>query len=466
MAKEKKSSLHWMRLDNAAKIYPAARRKGWSNVFRQSVTLTEEVDIPVLREALAVVVKRFPSIAARLRKGLFWYYLQEVENPPEIREEQNCPLVYMSNAEMRKCAFRVIVYHERIAVEFFHSLTDGTGALVFLKNLTAEYLERKYGISVPLEHGILDRAEKPKPEELEDSFLKYAGPVPLSRRSPNAWRIPNDPLRDGFMSLVCFRLSAKELLARAHEYNATATVFLGAVMMKALLNLQKEKVPNARRRKRIKLLIPVNLRQVFPSKSLRNFAMFAVPEADPRLGEYTFEELCQLIKHRMGLEITPKFMASVIATNVKDERNILLRIVPLPLKNIVMKAVFDSVGEKKTCLALSNLGAVKLPEVMKPYITRMDIILDVQAGIRSISTLSATSASRSWSATSLPFCRKWGFPSQWKVTKRRRNNPCTVSNAVSVLQIPKKPVRSAARRSITPMSSRRRCALSIRTSAP
>ena len=56
---EKKQPLRWVRLDNAAKIYPAARRKNWSNLFRQSVTLTEEVDTRVLQDALDVTVKRF-----------------------------------------------------------------------------------------------------------------------------------------------------------------------------------------------------------------------------------------------------------------------------------------------------------------------------------------------------------------------------------------------------------------------
>ena len=135
MANINKRKLRWVRLDNAAKIYPAARRKNWSNVFRQSVSLFEEVDIEVLKSALELVVKRFPSIAARLRKGVFWYYLQQVESAPEVKEEYSYPLVFMSKEEMRECAFRVIVYHNRIAVEFFHSLTDGTGALIFLKNL-------------------------------------------------------------------------------------------------------------------------------------------------------------------------------------------------------------------------------------------------------------------------------------------------------------------------------------------
>ena len=131
MARKTKKSLRWMRLDNAAKIYPAARRRNWSNVFRQSVTLTEEVDVAVLQSALDVTVKRFPSIAARLRKGAFWYYLQQLEQAPAVQEEYSYPLCYMSNEEMRRCAFRVIAYGDRIAVEFFHSLTDGTGAMVF-----------------------------------------------------------------------------------------------------------------------------------------------------------------------------------------------------------------------------------------------------------------------------------------------------------------------------------------------
>ena len=58
--KMKKTPLRWVRLDNAAKIYPAARRRNWSNVYRQSVTLYEDVDKEVLQSAVEVVVKRFP----------------------------------------------------------------------------------------------------------------------------------------------------------------------------------------------------------------------------------------------------------------------------------------------------------------------------------------------------------------------------------------------------------------------
>ena len=376
---EKKQPLRWVRLDNAAKIYPAARRKNWSNLFRQSVSLSENVDVQVLQSALDVTVKRFPSIAARLRKGAFWYYLQQVESAPQICEEHSYPLVFMNREEMRKCAFRVIAYENRIAVEYFHSLTDGNGALVFLKSLTAEYLEQKYRVSIPFENGVLDRRELPKEEELEDSFLKYAGNVPASRKDTNAWHMSGEPQKDGFLNLTCFQIPVKPALELAHKHNATLTVFMSAVMMKALLNLQNEKNPNTKRQKRIKLLIPVNLRNLFPSNTLRNFAMYTIPELDPRLGAYSFDEICKIIQHKMGTEFTEKHMSCVIATNVNDERNPLVRLIPLPLKNAVMKAIFDSVGEKKSCLTLSNLGQVKIPEAMAQYVRRFDFILGVQA---------------------------------------------------------------------------------------
>ena len=379
MAKKTRETLSWVRLDNAAKIYPAARRKNWSNVFRQSVTLFDDVDTGVLKSALNITVKRFPSIAARLRKGVFWYYLQQVESAPKIRDEYSYPLTYMSKDEMRKCAFRVIVFHNRIAVEFFHSLTDGTGALIFLKSLVAEYLEQKYNIDIPCENGVLDRMALPTEEELEDCFPKNAGTVPASRKDTNAWHMYGEPQRDGFLNLTCFNIPVKEALDMAHKHNATLTVFMSAVMMKALLNLQNEKNPNARRQKRIKLLIPVNLRQLFPSNTLRNFAMYTIPELDPRLGEYTLDEICKVVYHKIGTEFTAKHMSCVIATNVNDEKNPLVRLIPLPIKNAVMKAIFDSVGEKKSCLTLSNIGQVKVPESMAKYIKRFDFILGVQA---------------------------------------------------------------------------------------
>lgn len=373
-----KTPLRWLKLDNAAKIYPAARRQNWSNVYRLSVTLTEPVDTSVLQSALDATVPRFPSIAARLRRGLFWYYLQQLEKAPSLREEYSYPLTRMGRDEIRQCALRVIVHKNRIAIEVFHSLTDGSGALIFLKTLLAEYLLQKYGVCAAGE-GILDRTAEPSPEELEDSFPKYAGRLTASRKEKDAWELPGTPEEDGFLHVTCFELPVKEVLAKAHEYGVSITAFLCALMLQAIQTLQAEKIPVRRKRKPIKVQIPVNLRKLFPSKTLRNFALYTTPEILPKLGTYSFSELCKIVHHQMGLEITPKHMSMRIATNVSSEKIMAVRLMPLFIKNLVMRAVFDAVGECKSCLSMSNLGQVTLPPEMAAFVTRMDFILGVQA---------------------------------------------------------------------------------------
>ena len=371
--------LRWMRLDNAAKIYPAAKRRGWTNYFRLSVTLKEPVDVQVLRTALDVAVRRFPSIAVRLRRGAFWYYLEEIEKAPPIEEDKSYPLVHVPFDDVRKCAFRVLVYHSRIAVEFFHAVTDGTGGLIFLKTLVAEYLCQKYGISIPAEDGVLGRLEDPDPEELEDSFLRYAGDITASRSEQTAYHLSGTPEPDGFLNLTTLMLPVAAVKEKARAFGASVTEFIAAVMMKAICDLQAEQVPRRMRRKPVKVLLPVNLRGLFPSRTLRNFASYVTPEIDPRLGEYSLSEICKIVHYRMGLENDPRMMAAKIATNVASERSPVLRVMPLFIKNLAMKAVFDLVGECKSCLCLSNLGAVRLPQAMVPYVARMDFIIGVQA---------------------------------------------------------------------------------------
>ena len=372
-------SLRWMRLDNAAKIYPAAKRRNWNNFFRISATLTEPVDVAVLQTALDVTARRFPSIAVRLRRGMFWYYLEQIPQPPVVQPEKSCPLAHVPFHEVRQCAFRVLVYHNRFAVEFFHALTDGTGALIFFKTLLAEYLSQKHGLTVPAEEGVLGRLEEPSAEELEDSFLRYAGDVKASRKEATAWHLSGTPETDGFKNLVTMMIPAEQLKACARQYGVTVTELLCAAMMQAICQLQAEKVPQRRRRKPVKVLLPVNLRNLFPSKTLRNFASYITPEIDPRMGDYSFEEICAAVHHKMGLENNPQTMRAKFAANVASERSPLLRVMPLFIKNLAMKAVFDTVGECKSCLCLSNLGVVRLPEVMVPYVSRMDFIIGVQA---------------------------------------------------------------------------------------
>ncbi len=371
--------LRWMSLDNAAKIFPASRNRHWTNVFRLSATLTEDVDVQALKIALDVTVRRFPSIAVRVRTGMFWYYLEEIPHAPDIMEEKPYPLSRMIFDDIRKCAFRVIVYKKRIAVEFFHALTDGNGGLIFLKTLISEYIYQKYGVKVPFENGVLDRLEEPSADELEDSFFKYAGPKKASRADSDAFKISGKREIDGFKTNTAFILDAAEVAAKAKALGITVTAYITTVFITSVGKIQNDRVKNRKRHKPIKILIPVNLRKIFPSKTLRNFVLYATPGIDPSLGEYSFEEIASIVNHQMKLQITDKNMAAIIATNVGSEKHLVLRATPLFIKNLVMKMVFLAVGERKSCFSFSNLGVVKMPEEFERYVDRLDFVLSVQS---------------------------------------------------------------------------------------
>lgn len=376
MAKRKKRL--WLRLDNAAKIFPASMRSHWSNVFRVSVTLSEPIDPAVLSRALARTAPRFPSVCVRLGRGLFWYYLEEADLPPCILEEASRPLLPMRKKEMSRAALRVIYYENRIAVECFHALTDGSGAMVFLKTLAAAYLEEARSITLPKSCGVLDPEGEVLPEELEDAFLRYEGKTAAPREAGPAFCLKGEKEPDGFLHVTCASASVNEALLLAKEKKVSLTTLLSAAMVLALKNIQKRKVA-PRLERAVRVQIPVNLRKPFPSQTLRNFV--AVVNVGLEKGEMDAEldEILARIHHQMALFTEPRHLRAVFSANVKSEKGLLIRLVPRFLKDIVMRAVFDRVGESLACLCLSNLGAVQIPEEMKPFVSRFDFIIGPQA---------------------------------------------------------------------------------------
>ena len=370
-------SRFWLRLDNAALIFPAVKRPGWCNVFRQSVSLREDIDPAVLQQAANDLKPRFPSLYVRLRTGIFWYYLEEIKKPLTVGQDFAYPLTHMGAKELHTCCLRILYYRNRIAVEFFHALTDGAGGMTYLKTLAARYIALKYGINIPVSDDILDIAQHPQPEEIEDSFLRYSGRHAMSRSEPNSYRLRGTPEKDGIRHLITGILPTDRLVEAAHSHHATVTVFLTAVMAQVITEMQAERAPH-KRPKPVKITVPVNLRRLFGSKTLRNFALALNPGVDPKLGLFTLDDLCSSISAQLSAQTMPQMMAARIAANVIAQRHIILKITPLFIKNRFLRMVYAHVGETKGCLNISNLGVIKLPQPMWPYVERMEFIIGVQ----------------------------------------------------------------------------------------
>ncbi len=121
--------------------------------------------------------------------------------------------------------------------------------------------------------------------------------------------------------------------------------------------------------------MPVNLRRFFPSKTLRNFITMVYPSIDPRLGEYSFEEIVTEVHNFMRYYINAKFLCGDITTNAATKHNFLIRVVPLFIKDLVVRTFYTRVQDKNSSAGLTNMGALPVPADMKPYIDRFDIYM-------------------------------------------------------------------------------------------
>src|SRR5688500_1188830 len=126
------SSSFWMRLDNAAKIYPAVQNEELTAVFRLSCVLTERIKIKPLLEAVAKIENRFPYYKVKPKKGFFWYYLEFHNEPIQIHTDLTIPCREFKKDDL---IFRILIKDYQLSVEFWHILTDGCGGFEFLKSI-------------------------------------------------------------------------------------------------------------------------------------------------------------------------------------------------------------------------------------------------------------------------------------------------------------------------------------------
>ncbi|MBO4980915.1 MAG: alcohol acetyltransferase [Lachnospiraceae bacterium] len=365
----------WYQLDLSAIVYPTLQRRDFSSVYRLSVLLKEEVDPKVLQEAVDRTMPHFPTYKAAIRKGLFWRYLEPNDRPgPFVKKDVKNPCQPMSFKQDNRYLVRFYYYGCRIALEAHHSLGDGTGGMCVLQTVTAEYL-RLLGHE-EIENGgfVLDIHEKPDREELEDAYMKYANAkVCPPRPGEKAYRIHGTKEPFYTLNIIDGIMSVKEVMAVAKGYDATITEYLNAVLLYALM--KKQEADWHIRLRPVKIAMPVNLRRFFPSRTLRNFITMIYPGIDPRLGEYTFEEIVVQVRNYMRYYLNEKFLRGDITTNAQTQRNPFIRVVPLFIKDLVVRMFYAKVQDQNSSAGLTNMGALKVPERMKPYIERFDIYM-------------------------------------------------------------------------------------------
>jgi NRPS condensation-like uncharacterized protein len=363
----------WFPLDNAAMLFPSIESDNRTAVFRLAITLTEEINPDQLQQAVNRIMPRFPTFRVRLVRGLFWNILDTNRNRIDIQQDVRNPCMRLDYRRTRGHLLRVRYFRSRIAVEFFHALTDGHGGMVFLLSLAAEYL-RIGGRDIGFSQYILDPSAGADSDELEDSFLRHHRPGvsrPPAEKPAYQVRLPMaDP---GVVHHIQAKIPAKVLISKAKDAGVTVTSYLAAIYF---LALQKKRRLDQSINKPLRICIPVNLRPMFGSRSVRNFAHFVKPVLHPDGdNDYDFDEICQIINHQLALSANRRVMLREFSPNVKAMTSRFLRIMPLFIKNLAIRLVSHSVGEKLFSGMLSNLGRIGLPENMDPFVESIDFHL-------------------------------------------------------------------------------------------
>lgn len=367
--KKKSHQPEWFRLDNAGILFPGQNTNKWSNIFRVSVELKEEIDPVILKQALKNILPRFPSFNVRMRKGLFWYYLEK--NPvsePSVNPDVQNPCYRVNFKESDRYLFRVYYHGNHIAVDLFHAVSDGYGNTHFICTLTAEYLRLK-GHSIPAGGFVKDINTEVPAAELSDDFPKFAkskASSPITDRHvyhPQGTKLPNH-----LVNITSGIMSFEDIHKLAKEKGVTVTEFFAAILLD--IHCRKQLREN-RKLKEVSVQIPINLRNVYPSETMRNFSVCLMVKVNPKLGEYSFDELLRQVSLQLRLERDEKKINAQISQHVRIEKNPFLKFLPLAVKNFALGIATLTSAEQTTSVYLTNLGAVTLPDEMKPHVEKI-----------------------------------------------------------------------------------------------
>ena len=357
----------WRKLDNAALAFPLVTGKHDTRVFRFYCELKEAVDPKILQNALDETMEKYPLFQAVLRKGLFWFYLERREIQPLVKEEKKPPCSRLYIPDKKTLLFEVTYYKNRINFEVYHALTDGTGAMHFLQELVQNYLILRHP-EAGLERSSIDEEITHKDQE-EDSFSQYYSEKSEGSvlKKPAAVRLKGEKLPHEEMQITELNIPVKEIHAKAKEYGASITVFLAAVMLCAI----GEEIPQSKRKKPVTLMVPVNLRNYFPSQSMANFFGW-IEVGHVFTEETTLKEVVNHVKEQFRQELIKENVAQHMNSYVRLEKNPFLRAVPLEVKKYFL-ILGASLGSRSITAVYSNIGILRFPSGYENYIEHFGI---------------------------------------------------------------------------------------------
>jgi NRPS condensation-like uncharacterized protein len=366
----------WLKLDNAAQIYPSSSNNRSPAQFRLSVTFNSPIKFEALQQAWENVLHRCSYFQVYLRRGFFWYYLQKHHDTPVIELMEPLPNSIFRHKQRTASLIRISIRGNTLALDISHIITDGNGGMRFLFALIFEYFKLS-GISFKKIPGILYTDEHQDPREFEDDYRKFfPGNITKPEKLSTAFHLAGKPFSNNNYRMISGMVPLKKIKQLLLQYQVSLTELLASIYLFALKEIYLQERNKKRLRSPIiRLEIPVNMRNFYPSLTMRNFSLFVSIEIDMKLGDYSFQELLRSVHLQMQIQINHKELSKQVSRNVGGELNPFVRIIPLYFKDLYLAGTYSRLGEKCYSGVLSNLGSIAVPEKAREYINAFDVIL-------------------------------------------------------------------------------------------
>lgn len=365
----------WEKLDNSAILFPAIANGQMTNTYRLSVILRERVVGDLLQEALEFVVGRFPGFRQRLRKGFFWYYLEENDNPlPQVHEEDAYPCRSTMTNDNNNYLFRVTYYGRRISLEVFHVLADGTGGFEFLKELTYAYLRLSHDALMEKHRGSFSADTS---TNRDDSFIRnYRKAAKSSYATKRAFLIKGEKLPYRGFGVVNAHVSVSEMKKVSHSLGVSINELCVALFIYSTYRSYRHGISE---KKPVRVAVPVNLRPYFDSNTTKNFFVMVSAEFVPTKDDYSFEEIVKITKSSLRKQIRKDNLEAIFSYNVSGQQIFLARTVPLVFKNIGLRAIYSRSALANTT-TVTNMGQINVEDDYAQYIESFQCFLSFSKG--------------------------------------------------------------------------------------
>ncbi len=352
----------WRKLDNTAKIFSLSAADDMS-VFRFSVVLKEKIKEDVLSRAVIRALNDYPEYRVKLGTGIFWNYLDFNDKAPIVSMENDIPCASINLRKNNDYLFKVTYFSNKINLDIYHVLTDGTGAIYFLRGIIYHYLE--------LYHN-LDYVEREKIDiDSIDQYLKYYDKkYSKSSDMKPAFIIPGKA-NMRMNNTYHYTVSIKDIKKVCKKLNVTITEYITAKYMYSLYLTYFKKTS----KKELSISIPINLRKYYDDETLSNFFTYMNVKSNFKgKDSVSFDDVLDCVKNEFSNKLIDDKVKEYLARDMKLGMNLSIRLVPLFVKKLFISLLGKVVTNSATT-RLSNIGIVEIDKKYKKYIDNIYVLV-------------------------------------------------------------------------------------------